>query len=176
MNGPSKNRPPNFEEIIRHFCSEKVEFVIIGGLAAALHGSSYITVDADFCYDRSPKNLDNLARALNKIHTTLRDASPDLPFHPDAATLKAGLNFTFSTDLGDIDIFGEVSGLGSYSEVLRETEEMTLFGFSVHVLSLEGLVRAKRATARRKDLTIVPELEALRELQKKQDKRKKDKG
>lgn len=173
MSTPPSGRPPNFEGIIRHFCSEDVEFIIIGGLAASLHGSSYITVDTDLCYNRSPKNINRLAKSLTSIHATLRDAPPNLPFHPDSETLRAGLNFTFSTDLGDIDLFGEVGGLGLYSDVLRQAEEITLFGFSVHVLSLDGLLRAKRATARRKDLTIVPELEALRELQKKRKEEKK---
>jgi predicted nucleotidyltransferase len=173
MSTPPSGRPPNFEEIIRYFCSEGVEFVIIGGLAASLHGSSYITVDTDLCYNRSTQNLDRIARALTAIHATLRGAPADLPFRLDAKTIKAGLNFTFSTDLGDIDIFGEVSGIGSYSDVLSETEEIMLFGFRVHVLGLDGLIRAKRAASRRKDLMIMPELEALRELQRKKKDEKK---
>ena len=167
MNDQSGSRPPDFEAIIRHLCSEKVEFVIIGGMAAALHGSAYITVDVDISYDRSPQNLDHLARALAAIHARLRDAPPDLPFRPDPDTLKAGLNFTFMTDLGDIDIFGEVTGLGLCSEVIKQSEEMELYGNRVRILGLDGLILAKRAASRRKDLTLVPELEALRELKKK---------
>ena len=164
MTDQSGSRPPDFDGIIRHFCSEGVEFVIIGGLAATLHGSAYITTDVDFCYNRSPQNLDRLARALTAIHATLRGAPPDLPFRPDVSTLRAGLNFTFVTDLGDIDMFGEVIGFGSFSEVVKDAEELSLFGFTVRILTLNGLIRAKRAAGRRKDLTIVPELEALREL------------
>jgi len=170
MTNQPGSRPPDFDGIIRHFCSEGVEFVIIGGLAATLHGSAYITTDVDFCYNRSLQNLDRLARALTAIHATLRGAPPDLPFRPDASTLKAGLNFTFVTDMGDIDIFGEVSGLGPFSEVVKEAEEVSLFGFPVRILTLDGLIRAKRAAGRRKDLTIVPELEALRELREDKDK------
>ena len=169
MNNPSSSRPPNFELIIRHFCSSGVEFVIIGGLAASIHGSSYVTVDVDFCYNRTPQNLECLARALTTIHAKLRSAPSELPFRPDAATLKAGLNFTFSTDLGDIDIFGEIAGLGTFAEVVKDSEELILFGYPVRVLSLDGLIRAKRATARRKDLIIVPELEAIRELRKEKE-------
>lgn len=171
MNNHPDSRPPDFEGIIRHFCSEGVEFIIIGGLAATLHGSAYITTDVDFCYNRSHQNLGRLARALSEIHATLRGAPPDLPFRPDASTLKAGLNFTFVTDLGDIDMFGEVSGLGPFSDVVKEAEEVSLFGFPVRVLTLDGLIRAKRAAGRRKDLTIVPELEALRELREDKDKK-----
>ena len=89
----------------------------------------------------------------------------------DAETLKAGLNFTLSTDLGDIDLLGEVAGLGMYQAVEENSEEVAVFGIRCRALTLEGLIKAKRASGRPKDLRILPELEALLELRRKQNEK-----
>jgi len=81
-----------------------VDFVIVGGVAAALHGSSIPTYDLDVCYDRSHSNLDRLAQALLAVHAVLRGAPTGLPFVPDAETLRCGLNFTLDTDIGPLDL------------------------------------------------------------------------
>ncbi|MBI4472897.1 MAG: hypothetical protein HY646_09530 [Acidobacteria bacterium] len=91
-----------------------VECVIVGGVAAALHGSSLPTYDLDVCYARDSGNLDRLARALIAVHAVLRGAPAGLPFVLDAETLKKGVNFTFDTDIGPLDILGEVPGVGHF--------------------------------------------------------------
>src|SRR5919107_963674 len=95
-----------------------VDCVIVGGVAAALHGSSLLTTDLDVCYARGAENLLRLAEALQSVHARLRNAPEGLPFMLDAETLKRGLNFTFSTDIGDLDLLGEVRGLGNYEAVI----------------------------------------------------------
>lgn len=100
------------------------------------------------------------------MHPTLRGAPQGLPFRLDPPTVAAGLNFTLDTDLGALDILGEVQGLGAYPEVAKHSDKVDLFGRSVLVLTLEALIRAKRAAGRRKDLLLIPELEALLELRK----------
>lgn len=80
------------------------------------------------------------------------------------------MNFTFTTDVGDLDIFGEVTGLGSYEKALAFSEEMNIFGGPCNVLTLEGLIKTKRATRRAKDLRLLPELEALLRVRKSQKK------
>lgn len=72
-------------------------------------------------------------------------------------------NFTLVTDIGDIDLFGEVSGVGSYSEVFANSSILKLFGCDVRVLSLEDLIKAKKAAGRPKDLFVLPQLETLQE-------------
>ena len=80
------------------------------------------------------------------------------------------MNFTLITDLGDLDLLGEVTGLGGYAEVLSFSEEMELFDLRCKVLTLEGLIKNKRAVSRAKDLRLLPELEALLEIRKSQKK------
>ena len=82
--------------------------------------------------------------------------------------MLAGLNFTLNTDFGALDLLGEVEPLGEFERVVQYSEVAELFGFNVRVLSLDGLIRAKRKAGRKKDLLILPELEALLEMQKKQ--------
>jgi len=152
------------ELILRQLTSHEVEFVIIGGVAAAARGSVRPTYDLDLCYRRAPENLERLADALAPLHPKLRGAPENLPFRWDARTLQQGLNFTLQTDAGAIDLLGEVTGLGAYDQVLSASEVMELYGMPVRVLTLQGLITAKRATGRPRDLEHLLELEALLEL------------
>jgi len=157
----------DFGAILERLASHEVDFIVIGGLAASLHGSAYVTQDVDVCYGRSTRSLEQLCRALVDLHPTLRGAPEGLPFRFDPVTVKAGLNFTLSTDLGPLDLLGEVSPFGGFDLLKPHAVEMDLAGHSVFVLSLSALIRTKRAAGRPKDLLVVPELEALLELSKK---------
>jgi hypothetical protein len=100
------------ERFLKELHRLDVEFVIIGGMAAVAHGSAYLTVDLDLCYSRQKENLEKLAQALAPFHPLLRGVPTDLPFSLDLSAFKSGLNFTLTTDLGDLDLLGEVAGLG----------------------------------------------------------------
>ncbi len=142
------------------------EFVVIGAVAAVARGSSQSTQDLDICYERSPKSLQGLASALQPYHPRLRDAPDESKFVLDARTLAGGMNFTLTTDLGDLDLMGEVAGVGQYAEVSAGASVVDLFGQKCAVASLDVLIRSKRAAGRPKDLLMLPELEALRELER----------
>lgn len=147
-----------------------VEFIVIGGVAAVAQGSSFLTADLDVCYRRSPENIRRLVTALAPLHPRLRVAGMSdeearkLPFQWDEETVRQGLSFTLMTDAGPIDLIGEVAGLGDYEKVLADSEEKDWSGRALYVLTLEGLIRSKRALGRPKDLLQLQELEALREL------------
>lgn len=153
----------DFEQALTVLARAQVRFVIVGGLAVTIHGSAYVTFDLDFCNARDPENLSRLAQALRPYNPRLRGAPEGLPFRLDADALKNGLNFTLTTDLGDIDLLGEVAGLGDYTAALAASTPVELFGTSFDVLTLEALIISKRAAGRPKDLLVLPELEALRE-------------
>ena len=151
-----------FQKIIEALGRESVEFVIIGGVALVVHGSSRSTQDLELCYSRDPKNLEALVRALAPLHPTLRGAPKDLPFRLDAPTLRAGLNFTLDTDLGPVDLLGEVTGIGGYADASRDAETLDLYGVEVKLMSLDTLERSKRAAGRRKDLLDLAEIQELK--------------
>jgi hypothetical protein len=152
------------QALLRQLATGGVEFVLVGGLAMSAHGSAYVTSDLDVCYARTPQNLDALAGALAPLHPVLRGAPAGLPFRLDALTLKAGLNFTLTTDRGDIDLLGEMSGIGGYEKALAMSEERTVFGRTIRLLSLDGLIAAKKAAGRAKDRLHLLELEELKKL------------
>ena len=151
------------EEALVALARNEVDFVIVGGVAATLHGSGSATFDLGLCYSRAPANLERLTGALAPFHPRLRDAPVELPFVWDAGTLGNGFHFTLTTDLGDLDLLGDISGIGGYTEVKRASMLADLFGHRFAVLSLDGLISSKRSSGRRKDLLALPELEALRE-------------
>jgi predicted nucleotidyltransferase len=161
------------EQLLYILHAAGVKFVLIGGLAAIAHGAETVTGDVDLCYARDRDNLERLGQALAPLHPRLRGAPPDLPFRLDVPTLRAGLNFTLTTDLADLDLLGEVLGLGGYDAVYTDSEEIEISGLRYSVITLEGLIRAKRAAGRPKDLRALYELEALRTLKNQEIKEKK---
>lgn len=65
------------EEIFACLVRHRVQFIVIGGLAAVLHGSPAATFDADICPARDPDNLGRLAAALREMDARIR--TPDTP-------------------------------------------------------------------------------------------------
>jgi hypothetical protein len=153
----------DLKTILPILVNSEIEFVIVGGVAATIHGSSYVTDDLDICYGRSQANLRRIAEALNPYQPRLRGAPEGLPFIWDAKTLQNGLNFTLRTGLGDIDLLGEIAGVGSFDQARTNSVSVKLFEVECLVLSLDKLIDAKRAAGRQKDKLMLPELEALRE-------------
>lgn len=151
--------------VIKLLSEGRVEFIVIGGIAATVHGSAHMTYDLDLVYRRTPENIERIAATLAPIRPYLRGAPEGLPFHFDPATIRRGLNFTLQTTLGDLDLLGEVTGGGTYEQLLPDTVPATLEGSSFNTVSLRRLIILKRAAGRRKDLNMIAELEALLEEQ-----------
>ena len=152
------------ETAIQSLAANKVDFVIIGGVAIRIHSSAYVTLDLDFCYARTKENHIRIVSALTQFNPRPRNFPEDLPYFFDERSLQNATNFTFETTIGDIDLLGEVAGVGDYSKVLKESEVFELYGYDVRVLSINALIKAKTAAGRTKDLLVLPELEALREV------------
>ena len=109
------------------------------------------------------ENLRRLADALSPHHAYLRGAPAGLPFQLDAETLKRGLNFTLVTDLGDLDLLGEITGGGDFEALLPHAQRIGVYETECYVLGLERLIEVKRATGRPKDLEAIAELERILE-------------
>ena len=152
------------ESAVDSLIEHQVEFVIVGGVAIIAHGVPYATFDLDFCFARTTENLKKIVAAFAPFNPRFRDFPKDLPFFWDERTLQNGTNFTLETSLGDIDLLGEVAGVGLYTDVFNHSEILKLFDYEVRVLSLDSLIKAKKAAGRPKDLFILPQLEALQEV------------
>jgi hypothetical protein len=156
----------DFAGLIRVLTENRVDFILIGGLAAAAHGAIRTTKDVDVVYARTEANMARLAAALTPLQPYLRGAPPGLPFRWDAETIAHGLNFTLTTALGDIDLLGEVTGGGDYERLVPHSIEIEAFQTRCLCLDLDTLIHVKRAVGRPKDLEVIAELEALREEQR----------
>ncbi|HYI12527.1 MAG TPA: hypothetical protein VEK57_25975 [Thermoanaerobaculia bacterium] len=152
-----------FRPLLAALSAESVQFVIVGGIAAILHGSARVTYDLDIVYNRSPENLQRLVAALGPFNPYPRGAPAGLPFTFDFLTLKHGLNFTFDTTAGPIDLLGELSGIGSFPAVQQSAVATDMFGETYRFLDLDALIVSKKAAGRKKDVEAVAELEMIRD-------------
>jgi len=152
----------DFQRLVEALAANQVRYVIVGGVALVLHGSARTTGDLDICYARDQENLEALAAALAPLHPTLRGAPADLPFRIDAATLRSGLNFTLESKAGDVDLLGELTGVGGYEQLAPDADIMDLYGHPVRVMNLDALEAAKRAAGRLKDLADLAEILEIR--------------
>ena len=154
---------PDFKRIFETILAAKIDFIVIGGTAANLLGSPKFTLDVDLVYARTTENMQRIGDWLTPFHPYLRGAPPGLPFKLDLRTMKMGLNLTFVSDLGCIDILGEVLGGGRYEDLLPFTEIQSAYGFDLRCVKLEKLIELKRAVGRAKDFEGLAELEIIRQ-------------
>ena len=150
-------------EILKALDLHGVRFVVIGGIAGRIRGSTTVTNDLDICYGRDADNLKALAAVLAGLKAKLRGADRDLPFLADARTLKMGDQFTFTTSAGNFDILGTPAGSHGYESLARTATRMDVGGVTVLVAAIEDLILMKRAAGRPKDLIEVEILTAVRE-------------
>jgi hypothetical protein len=142
-----------------------VEFVVIGGLAAAVQGSPFVTTDVDVTPRRAKKNLERLSAALKELQAKIRtEAVPGgLPFDHDANSLAGVGLLNLTTRFGALDISIEPLGTAGYEDLVRDAKPFELGGARVLVASLADVVRSKEAAGRNKDRLVLPTLRRLLE-------------
>lgn len=143
--------------------AHRVVYVLIGGLAAVVHGSPFPTEDADITPDGDRHNLDRLASALRELNARVRtQGAPDgLPFACDAVSLAAAQMWNLTTDAGDLDIAFRPAGTQGYDDLHRGATGVELYDVTVEVAALSDVVRSKQAANRPKDQRVLPVLREL---------------
>jgi predicted nucleotidyltransferase len=158
-------RPPlHADEILKRLTARGVDFVVIGGIAAVLHGSAQSTHDLDICYATDRGNLVALGDVLVELGARLKGVDDPPPFVADARTLRGVEVLTMVTDKGELDVLARPAGSPGYEALRRNADRFDLDGFSVLVASIDDLIAMKQAAGRAKDLAAVEELEALKRL------------
>lgn len=152
--------------MVQGLTTADVRFVVVGGVAAAAHGSQYVTNDLDVCYDAEPENVQRLARLLALWNAYPRGIEPGLPFFMDERQFRAQPTMTLTTEEGDIDVLRHVAGVGEYADAYHRSVEVNAFDVRFRLLDLPALIAAKRAANRPKDLAHLLELEAILALQR----------
>lgn len=135
-----------------------VRHVLIGGFAAVIHGSPYVTVDLDVVPDVDPANLGRLSDALRDLHARVWTSSDPggLAFEHDAASLARSDTWNLVTDHGRLDIVLRPSGTAGYDDLARDAVSLRILGAEVDVASLADVVRSKEAAGREKDRLVLP--------------------
>jgi len=145
-----------------------IDFVVIGGYAAVAHGSGQITRDVDVCFAPDEPNLGVLGNALKDLDARLAGVAEDVPFIPDAATLRRTDVLTLMTREGRLDVLRLPDGAPPYDTLRRRALRVQVEGVAVLVASLEDLISMKRAADRPKDRIALEELEVIDRLRRSQ--------
>jgi hypothetical protein len=151
------------DRLLDALLEHEVEFVVIGGVAAALHGSTLVTRDLDICIPLGAASILKIQSALANLHPRVRAGSSTIPLSLDESRAAGLKNLYVRTDDGQLDCLGEVAGIGSFEAVLALSEPVQLNDRNCHVLGIEGLIRAKKAMGRPRDLEAIQQLTALRD-------------
>jgi hypothetical protein len=148
-----------FDALDRH----GVRYILIGGMAAILHGASHVTTDVDVVPQDALENLERLSEVLRELHAKIRvSGEPDgVPFDPSAASLARVRVWNLQTDVGDIDLTFEPAGTRGFEDLRRDAIVMHLRSGDVTVASLADVVRSKEAAGRPRDRAALPGLRAL---------------
>jgi hypothetical protein len=143
-----------------------VNFVLIGALAARLHGFPRLTADADITPAGDKLNLERLAAALKELDARVyTEAVPEgLAFDCSPATLARARMWNLVTRAGRLDIAFEPAGVKSYDELKKDAERFEAFGVRFLVASLDDIIRSKEAAGRPKDLDDVAIMRAMKRM------------
>ncbi len=139
-----------------------VDFVVIGGVAVVVQASPRFTRDLDISYATDAANLERLGTLLVAIDARLRGIEEDVPFTPDARTLRHTEMLTLTTRDGDLDLLADPPGSPGYPALRRHADIVDLEGDAVRVASLEDLIEMKRAAGRPQDEIDIESLEVAR--------------
>jgi predicted nucleotidyltransferase len=157
---------PLFEpqRILGLLTARGVDFVLVGGYAAVLHGSPRVTRDLDLCYATDSANLRALGKVLTELHARPAAPDADLPFVADERTLAQVELLTLETDAGRLDLMTAPAGSPGYERLRSNAARYEVGGFLVKVAEIDDLLLMKAAAGRPKDLADIAELEAIRRL------------
>lgn len=150
-----------------------VTFVLIGGLAAQLHGSPLTTRDVDITPEDTLENFERLSHALQELNARIRleDVEENLPFAHDAESLRTVGVWNLQTDFGELDVSLVPSGTQGFSDFVGDSESVEVFGVTIRVAALADIIRSKQAANRPKDQRALP---VLREILATRHRRSRD--
>lgn len=152
--------------LLQRLCDAEIDFVIVGGFAAMLHGSALLTRDLDICAVLTDETVAKLRDTLRELNPTHRFTSQRLSFmdNPDPGVPLR--NVYLQTEWGPVDVLSSITGVGEFERVRASAVEIELFGRRVRVISVEDLIAAKEALGREKDRLAAKELRAIQEKSK----------
>ena len=155
------------EEILRALSERGVRYVLVGGFAAVIHGSPYVTIDVDVVPEAGRENLVRLSDALRALGARVwTESEPEgLAFGHNADSLAGSRMWNLVTDHGRLDVTFEPTGTRGYDDLARDAVHLTILGVEVDVASLADVIRTKEAAGRERDRLVLPVLRRIVEEQ-----------
>lgn len=150
-------------ELLRALVDARVEFVVIGGVAAIAHGAATFTRDFDVAAPFDAENMRRLMTAIGSLGPRHALSADKIEVREPPEELARFRNLYILTDLGRLDVLGEVPPIGSYADVARHAVTMDILGLACRVIHLDQLIEIKASMGRGKDRTVEMELRAIRD-------------
>jgi hypothetical protein len=150
-------------KILKRLVENQIELVVIGGVAALIHGSTVVTVDVDICIRFDEATLKRLVRALAELNPKHRFAAQRLAFEITDQNWEMFKNVYLETDWGKLDCLGEVAGLGKYDDLLKVSEVAEFPFGTCRVLTIQALITAKEKAGRPKDFQVTRQLRIIQQ-------------
>jgi len=154
-------------DLLSILSQSNIDFVVVGGFAGVLHGSTLVTRDLDLCTLLTPEHIAKLKLVLKDFHPKHRMTPNKLPFSeipPEGQSLN---NLYLETDLGVVDFLTSITGVGDFERIRSKTKEVEIRSQKINFINLEDLIKAKEAMNRDKDRLAVKELRAIQTKTKK---------
>ncbi len=160
----------NISSLLGRLASAGVDFVVIGGVAVIAHGYERNTKDLDICYSSEAANLEALGDVLVELGARLRNIDEDIPFVPDARTLRRTQILTLQTTDGGLDLLVDPDGSPGYETLKARADHIEFDGFQILIASVEDLLSMKRSANRPQDQPDIEALTAIQRLRRRPDR------
>ena len=154
----------DFLNLLERLVRAGVDFVIVGGFAGVVHGCTYVTQDVDICCDFSPANLISLQEAICDLHAVHRMTPKRTKLKLTEKTCGQLKNLYLDTDIGQLDCLSFIDGVGDFHQVELASKSIEVENMQIRVLSLDALIKAKKAMNRPRDTEAILQLEAIKRL------------
>ena len=152
--------PAELAQLLEQLLDASVEFILVGGAAAVIHGAPVTTQDIDILHSRESSNVDKLLQVLSRLDARVVDAA-GRDLKPERAALSGSGQSLLRTRLGRVDVLGALHDGRGYAELLAGAETVDFDGRSLRIIDLQTLIEIKSTTGRAKDRIVVPVLLAL---------------
>lgn len=158
----------DFAAILQVLARHAVDFIVVGGVAGAVHGSPLATFDLDVVHSTRPENIDRLLAALEELDAYYR-IQPDLRLRPAASRLSSPGHQLLLTRFGPLDLLGRIGEGQGYDELVPESVKVEIGGALIRVLSLEALIAIKESMPDAKDRIALAVLRRILEERRRAD-------
>lgn len=147
--------------LLRELVDAGVEFIVVGGAAAVIHGAPVTTRDLDIVPRQHPGDVDRLVSALSRLDTRFRPITPGRDIAPTEEHVSGRGQLNLITRLGPLDVLLRLHDARGYDDLLARSTTVDAGGLSIRVIDLATLIDIKRSTGRPHDALTVPLLLAL---------------